>query len=71
MPISSKGGNIDGQTGRPVTGTARQARLAKRAVPDGLAAAAQARPVSLLVVPGRPGGTMAHLSILHNLAKNV
>jgi hypothetical protein len=35
------------------------------------AAAAQARPVSLLVVLGRPGGTMTHLSILYNLAKNV
>jgi hypothetical protein len=35
------------------------------------AAAAQTRPVSLLVVPGRPGGTMAHLIILYNLAKNV
>jgi hypothetical protein len=33
------------------------------------AATAQARPMSLLVVPGRPGGTMAHLSILLNLAK--
>jgi hypothetical protein len=31
--------------------------------------ATQARPVSLLVVPGRPGSTMAHLSILYNLAK--
>jgi hypothetical protein len=25
----------------------------------------------LLVVPGRPGGNMTHLSILYNLAKNV
>jgi hypothetical protein len=31
--------------------------------------AAQARPVSLLAVSGRPGGTLAHLSILYNLAK--
>jgi hypothetical protein len=54
-------------TARP--GTARRrhgpaskpcrAQMGRRA-----AAAAQARPVSLLVVPGRPGGTMAHLSIL-------
>jgi hypothetical protein len=36
-----------------------RAQMGRRA-----AAAAQARPVSLLVVPGRPGGTMAHLSIL-------
>jgi hypothetical protein len=33
------------------------------------ATVAQARPVSLLVVLGRPGGTMTHLSILYNLAK--
>jgi hypothetical protein len=52
---------------RPVAGTARRwhgyeacrAQMGRRA-----AAAAQARPVSLLVVPGRPGGTMAHLNIL-------
>jgi hypothetical protein len=54
---------------RSVAGTARRrhgpaseacrAQMGRRA-----AAAAQARPVSLLVVPGRPGGTMAHLSIL-------
>jgi hypothetical protein len=43
-----------------------RAQMGRRA-----AAAAQARPVSLLVVPGRPGGTMAHLSILCNLAKNM
>jgi hypothetical protein len=64
---------IDGQTGRhgptrhgpslarparPGYETCR-AKMGRRA-----AAAAQARPVSLLVVPGRPGGTMAHLSIL-------
>jgi hypothetical protein len=33
------------------------------------AVAAQAWLVSLLVVSGRPGGTLAHLSILYNLAK--
>jgi hypothetical protein len=33
--------------------------------------AAQARPVSLLAVPGWSGGTLAHLSILCNLAKNM
>ena len=51
--------------------TARQARLAKRAVPDGPACSCrgQAWPVSLLVVPSRPGGTMVYLSILYNLAK--
>jgi hypothetical protein len=27
--------------------------------------------VNLLVLPGRSGGTIAHLSILYNLAKNV
>jgi hypothetical protein len=61
---------IDGQTGRhgstrrrhsppgPASEACR-AQMGRRA-----AAAAQARPVSLLVVTGRPGGTMAHLSIL-------
>jgi hypothetical protein len=33
------------------------------------AAAAQARPISLLVVPGRRGGTMAHLSILFQMGR--
>jgi hypothetical protein len=55
-------------TARPGPSLARPARpgyescraqMGRRA-----AAVAQARPVSLLVVPGRPGGTMAHLSIL-------
>jgi hypothetical protein len=67
--------SIDGQTGRhgpslarPGPSSARPARpgyepcralMGRRA-----AAAAQARPVGLLVVPGRPGGTIAYLSIL-------
>jgi hypothetical protein len=54
---------------RPTVGTARQAQLTKRAVRRRAAIAAQARPVRLLVVSGRPGGTMIHLSILYNLAK--
>jgi hypothetical protein len=33
------------------------------------AVAVQARPVCLLAVSGWPGGTLAHLSILYNLAK--
>jgi hypothetical protein len=36
-------------------------RLAKRAVPDG--------PACRCAAQARPGGTMAHLSILYNLAK--
>jgi hypothetical protein len=60
---------------RPDPWSARPARPGYRIVPCQMgrraAAAAQARPVSLLVVPGRPGGTMVHLIILYNLAKNV
>jgi hypothetical protein len=34
-------------------------------------AAAQARPIGLPTMLGRPGSTLAHLSILYNLAKIV
>jgi hypothetical protein len=53
---------------RPGTSLARPAKPGYEACRAQMgrhaAVAAQARPVSLLVVPGRPGGTMAHLSIL-------